>query len=154
MDTLTPFQRLDVCLNIIHQEEEYKSVFSRIEETLGVILAPGEIDCMLDKLHQDGYTDHVIGQKLTDLRASDGMNIRRSYHGELFMIIEKGYEGREMKRREDAKAMKIYNENMGNHTRRLAVWTERLTYATYLAAAAGVGVLLWGMRHWIDGLFS
>ena len=154
MDALTPFQKLDICLANIHQEEDYNSIFRRIEDLFLSDLQPGEIDCMLDKLHQDGYTDHVAGQHLTDLRASNGLNIRKNYHGELFTITEGGYEGGYKRKKQEAIQVAAYNDRMENHTRRLAEWTERLTYSTVVAAVGAFGLLLWEMRHFFRHLFS
>lgn len=81
------------------------------------------------------------------------MNIRRNHHGELFLIVEDGYEGREKKRRKDAIDITEYNLRMETYTKRLALWTERLTYAGWAAALGTFCLFLWEMRHFLKVVF-
>lgn len=87
MTPKTPNEKLNFVLDYIKQQRPYNDLHREIDEHANFRgqFSPGEIDLIMDKLRDDGYIDYVAGQKITkELRASDGLEIRRNFNGAVF----------------------------------------------------------------------
>jgi hypothetical protein len=112
----------------------------------------------LNKLKQDGYIDFIsingTQQKfVSDYSVGENMTIRRNFNGHTF-LSDGGYKGEEEKRITNESSSAAYDCRMETYSERLAVWTTRLTYATWLAGGSAALLFLWEIRHWVASLFS
>ena len=93
MAPATPNEKLNFVLDQIKHERSYNDLYREINENANMKGQFGndEINLIMDKLREDGYIDYVAGQKINkDMRASDGLNMRRNFNGTVF-ITNGGY---------------------------------------------------------------
>lgn len=130
MQPKNPNEKLNFVLDYIKQQREYNDLYREIDEHANIRgqFYPGEIDLIMDKLRADGYVDFIAGNHLgTTQRASDGLQMRRSFEGTVF-ISKGGY----VKEAElNATVERIRN----NRERMLSVGTVLLAIGTFLLVA-------------------
>lgn len=163
---LTPEQTrniLDFVLENSYHQEDYFDFKKRLLPMLSSIGYFSDEDeylmkMVLNKLQKDGYVDFIrisgkVGQFVETYQAGEQMSIRRNFSGHIF-IANGGYTGESQRKNAIQAHQSAYNARMETYSDSLSKWTVRLTYATWTAAAGAMGVLIWGMRHWIASLFS
>ena len=125
MTPSTPNEKLNFVLEYINQERPYTDLHREIDSHANMKgqFSPGEIDLIMDKLREDSYVDYVAGQKINkDMRASDGLNLRRNFNGTVF-ITKGGYIDKDL-RESKARALRDkLDKRLSNGTVLLAVGT-------------------------------
>lgn len=156
---------LDFVLENSYHPEDYFDFKNKIlPKLISEKLFPDEdeylLQMALNQLKRDGYIDFIDEapnnkiKNFNDKRsAGENLTIRRNFAGHIF-LANGGYKEDDNRRIIAATNESAYNGRMETYSDRLATWTTRLTYATWLAGASAALLLLWDMRHWIASHFS
>ncbi|MCK9403412.1 MAG: hypothetical protein M0Q26_08440 [Chitinophagaceae bacterium] len=155
MESKTPFEQLNYVLEKLLHDRDYLDVKEDFFKE-NVLPEKDEhyLKMILNKLHKDGYIDFMEGEAnrktyIINREAGHNMNIRRNFNGQLF-LANGGYVGEYKRKQEKETNRQLYDGrmettagNLAEWTKRLAIRTRYLMWATWAVAAGAIGLVVW-----------